>query len=117
MKPILPGTSVPGSRLFPPCGLDSVQSNPIWQTRGFLGQCRSVGQGTPNVCRAGIGRAQDVLMGLRPALSSKVPLHFGHWMWPGNWLRGTDSDGNLRRSSGSEKAECVLPLVLNTGTL
>jgi hypothetical protein len=25
-------------------------------------------------------RAQDVLMGLWPAISLKVPLHFGHWM-------------------------------------
>jgi hypothetical protein len=26
------------------------------------------------------GRVQEVLMGFRPAISSKVPLHFGHWM-------------------------------------
>ena len=26
------------------------------------------------------GRPQDVLMGFWPAISSKVPLHFGHWM-------------------------------------
>jgi hypothetical protein len=25
-------------------------------------------------------RAQDVLMDFRLAISSKVPLHFGHWM-------------------------------------
>ena len=98
MKLILPGTSVPGSRLFRPCGLNSVQSNPS----GRLEACWAMPvcwQGTPNVCRAEIGRAQDVLMDLRPAISSNVPLHFGHWMWPGTWPRGTDSDGNLRRSS------------------
>jgi hypothetical protein len=27
-----------------------------------------------------VGCAQDVLRGFLPPISSKIPLHFGHWM-------------------------------------
>jgi hypothetical protein len=34
----------------------------------------------PSVCRWRERRAQDVLMGFRPPISSNTPSHFGHWM-------------------------------------